>query len=296
MKKDIIISVDIGGTTFESAVLNKNYLNIIDMSPKDQVRKYSDSESLLEGICKQIRNLLKKNHFLDEQIYGLSIACPGPLDSKSGIILNTPNLKLFRNYALKDKLREHFNCRISIENDANLFALGEWSLTHQEEKVFLGITLGTGLGFGFVLNGELFLGRNGMAAEYGISSCEWGVWENRICLEYVKLSIEKIYGKRISPRIIQNYAKDGDNKAKAIFNEFGSNLGVVLSHVVNMLDPGVIVLGGGLSKSFNIYEKAMIKSICKHSPIFKRNPCLILESTFGTKSHMVGAALNLKKK
>ena len=162
--------------------------------------------------------------------------------------------------------------------------------------MFIGITLGTGLGFGFVLNGDMFLGKNGMAAEYGISSCEWGVWESRICLEYIKSSIEKIYGERISPRTIQKYAVDGDHKAKSIFNEFGSNLGIVLSHTVNMLDPGAIVLGGGLSKAFNTYEKAMIKSIREHSPIFKRNPCVIQESTFGTKSHMVGAALNLKKK
>ena len=63
-----------------------------------------------------------------------------------------------------------------------------------------------------------------------------------------------------------------------------------------MLDPGAIVLGGGLSKAFSVYEKAMIESIRNHSPIFKRNPCVIQESSFKTKSHMVGAALNLKKK
>ena len=295
MKKDIIISVDIGGTTFESGILNRDYLNIIDMSPKGHVRDYSDSELLLEGICSQIRGLLSKNKLSNDQVYGLSIACPGPLDSKNGIILNTPNLKLFRNYALKDKLREHFNCKISIENDANLFALGEWSLAHQEEKIFIGVTLGTGLGFGLVLNGEMFLGKNGMAAEYGISPCEWGVWENRICLEYIKSSIENIYGDRISPRIIQKYAIDGDHKAKQIFDEFGTNLGIVLSHTINMLDPGAIIFGGGLSKAFCVYQKALLKSIQSHSPIFKRNPCIIQESTFKSKSYMVGAALNLKK-
>ena len=296
MKKDIIISVDIGGTTFESAILDKDYLNIIDMSAKWHVRDYSDSESLLEAICSQIRELLDKNKLQDDDVYGLSIACPGPLDSKNGIILNTPNLKLFRNYALKDKLREHFNCKISIENDANLFALGEWSLAHQEEKVFIGVTLGTGLGFGLILNGEMFLGKNGMAAEYGISSCERGVWENKICLKHLRSEIEKVYGEKLSPRVVQKYAIDGDYKANEIFNDFGRNLGIVLSHTINMLDPGVIVLGGGLSKAFNVYKDALSKSIKAHSPIFKRNPCVVLESTFKSKSHMVGAALNLKKR
>ena len=172
MEKDIIISIDIGGTTFESAILDKDYLNIIDMSSKAHVRDYSDSESLLDAICYQINNLLDKNEINQNNIRGLSVACPGPLDSKNGIILNTPNLKLFRNYALKEKLKEHFNCKILVENDANLFALGEWFLAHQEEKVFIGVTLGTGLGFGLVINGEMFVGKNGMAAEYGMSECE----------------------------------------------------------------------------------------------------------------------------
>jgi len=296
MKQDIIISIDIGGTTFESAILDRDYLNIIDMSSKWHVRDYSDSESLLEAICSQINDLLVKNQINQSKVHGLSVACPGPLDSKNGIILNTPNLKLFRNYALKEKLKEQFDCKISVENDANLFALGEWFLSHQEEKVFVGVTLGTGLGFGLIINGDMFTGKNGMAAEYGLSSCEWGIWEDKISLEYLKSQIEKVYGQRISPREIQKYAVDGDFKARDLFNDFGKNVGLALSHVVNMLDPGAIVFGGGLSKAFKIYKKAMSDSIAENSPIFKRNPCALKESAFKSKSHMVGAALNLKRK
>ena len=152
MKKDTIISIDIGGTTFESAILNRDFLNIIDISLKWHVRDYNSSESLFKGICSQIQELLNKNNIGDNQIHGISIACPGPLDSENGIILDTPNLTLFRNYALKDRFKKQFDCKGLIENDANLFALGEWFLSHQEEKVFIGVTLGTGLGFGLIFN------------------------------------------------------------------------------------------------------------------------------------------------
>ena len=135
MKKDTIISIDIGGTTFESAILNRDFLNIIDISLKWHVRDYNSSESLFKGICSQIQELLNKNNIGDNQIHGISIACPGPLDSENGIILDTPNLTLFRNYALKDRFKKQFDCKVLIENDANLFALGEWFLSHQEEKV-----------------------------------------------------------------------------------------------------------------------------------------------------------------
>ena len=296
MKKDVIITIDIGGTTFESALLNRDYLNIIDISKKWHVRDYNTSESLLEGICKQIKDLLSKNSLDESRIRGLSVACPGPLDSRNGIILNTPNLTLFRNYALKDKLRENFDCKIVVENDANLFALGEWSLSHQEEDVFLGVTVGTGLGFGLVFNGKIFTGANGMAAEYGISSCEWGIWEDKISLHYVRSQIKKAYGEKISPRKIQEYATNGDPKAQSIYNDFGKNLGIALSHAVNMIDPGCIALGGGLSNAFNVYSKSLKDTIKEYSPIYKRNPCKIRESEFKSKSHMVGAALNLKRR
>ena len=296
MKKDIIISLDIGGTTFESAILDKDYLNIIDISSKWHVRDYTGSEALLKGIYIQIKDLLDKNKIGESQIYGLSIACPGPLDSQNGIILDTPNLTLLRDYDLKDKLKKYFHCKILIENDANLFALGEWFLSHQEEKVFIGVTLGTGLGFGLIINGEMFVGKNGMAAEYGMSHCEWGIWETRISLKYLRAEIEKTYSERLSPRIVEKYALDGDSNARAIFNQFGKNIGLALSHVINMLDPGVIIFGGGLSQAFNVYEKAMIKEIREKSPIFKHNPCIVRESEFKSKSHMVGAALNLKRK
>ena len=296
MERDIIVSVDIGGTNFETGLLNKECLTIIDISSKSHVRNYVDSESLFNGVCSQIKGLLDKHKVSDARIYGISVACPGPLDIEKGIILNTLNLKLFRNYPLRDRLKERFNCEISIENDANLFALGEWFLAHKEENVFVGVTLGTGLGFGLVLNKEMFTGKNGMAAEYSMSPFEGGIWEDRICLKYIKSEIERIYGESISPRIIQEYAIKGDSKAKNIFDEFGNNIGLVLSHIINMLDPGVIVFGGGLSNTFNVYKEEMIKTINNYCPSFKKNPCVIQESTFKSKSHMIGAALHLKKK
>ena len=295
MKQDVIISIDIGGTTFESSILDKNYLNILDISNKWHVRDYQNSQELLNGICSQITELLHKNKIDENRIFGLSVACPGPLDIVNGIVLDTPNLILFRNYPLKDKLAERFNCKICIENDANLFALGEWFLAHQKQHVFIGVTVGTGLGFGFVLNGKLFKGAHGMAAEYGLSSCQWGIWEDRVSLKFIRKDIEDNYNEKLSPRIIEKYALEGDKKAQNIFNRFGQNLGLPLSHVINMIDPGAVALGGGLSKAFKLYKKELELTIKENSPVYRNHPCTIIESTFKSKSHMVGGALNLKQ-
>ena len=293
MEKDIIISIDVGGTTFESSILNKNCLDIIAISEKWHVGDYSTSQELFDAINSQINDLLNIKTIDKKRVFGLSVACPGPIDINSGTILDTPNLKLFRNYPLKDKLAEKFTCKICIENDANLFALGEWFLTHQKYSSFIGVTIGTGLGFGIVIDGKLFKGANGMAAEYGLSSCEWGTWEDKVSLKFIRNDIKKTYNKNLSPRTIQKYASDKDIKAQNIFNRLGQNLGLPISHIINMLDPGVIVLGGGLSSAFNLYKKELKQTIHNNSVVYKNNPCTILESNFKSKSQMVGGALNL---
>ena len=161
-------------------------------------------------------------------------------------------LKLWEGLGYYNRARNFYvACKIIIENDANLFSLGEWFLSYQEEDVFLGVTVGTGLGFGLIINGKIFTGANGMAAEYGMSSCEWGIWEDKISLQYVRSEIEKIYGNKISPKEIQKYVLNGDSQARGIYEKFGENLGIALSHVINMIDPGHIIIGGGLSNAFS---------------------------------------------
>ena len=83
MQKDIIIAIDIGGTTFESAILNRESLDILDMSSILHIRDYNSSELLFEAICTQIQDLLDKNLLKSDKILGLSIASPGPLDIKN---------------------------------------------------------------------------------------------------------------------------------------------------------------------------------------------------------------------
>ena len=85
-------------------------------------------------------------------------------------------------------------------------------------------------------------------------------------------------------------------RRKNIYNEFGENLGIALSHAINMVDPGCIVLGGGLSNAFNVYSESLKDTLEEFSPIYRINPCKIRESKFKSKSQMVGAALNLKRR
>lgn len=289
-----IIAIDIGGSTFRTGLFSDS-LNQIDLSKQDKIRYYNDKASVRDAIINQVLDIIDKNNIIKDDILGVGIALPGPLDSKKGIILNTPNLKIFQNYNIVNDFNKKLDLEIFIENDANLFALGEWHSSFQKSNILVGVTLGTGLGFGLIIDGILFRGGNGFAMEYGLSPFKWGPGEKNICIKHIKETAKALYGKEISPIKIEEYYNSNDEKAIRIYNEFGKNLGIVLSHIINMIDPNVITLGGGLSKAFNCFKSSMLTSIKENSPIFNIENVIIAQSQLGEKSAMLGASIIVKK-
>ena len=158
----------------------------------------------------------------------------------------------------------------------------------------MGVTLGTGLGLGLVINGKLFTGGNGMAMEYGLSPFEWGICEKNVCISFVRNRAKDLYGEEISPVKIEEYYFKNDQKAIKIYNEYGHYLGIVLSHVVNMIDPQVITIGGGLSKAFECFKETMFTTLTEHAPSFNLNDIVIAPSKLREHSTMLGASIMVK--
>jgi len=287
------VAIDIGGTTFNAGIFTQSF-NQIAISDKDKIRNYKGKEEVVNAIINQVSNLISNNDINKSDLIGLGIASPGPLDPKKGIILNTPNLKIFQNYYIANEFAKKLKISTFLENDANLFSLGEWYTQYRKNNVIIGLTLGTGLGFGLIINGELFTGGNGMAMEYGLSPFQWGMCEENVSIRFIRNRSKDLYGKELSPRIVERMWYEKDSKAIQIYNEFGENLGIVLSHVVNMIDPQVITIGGGLSKAYECFEKAMILKIKKHSPSFNQNKIIISSSKLRELSTMVGACMMVK--
>ena len=290
-----IIAIDIGGSTFRSGLFSDSIIPI-DISDQDKIRYYSDKNSVRDAIIKQVNSLIKKNKIVKNDILGIGIALPGPLDSDNGIILNTPNLTIFQNYNIADEFSQILNLDVCIENDANLFALGEWYENYQDNNIVLAITIGTGLGLGLIINGALFKGGNGYAMEYGVSPFAWGECERNVCINFIKQRGRELYGESISPIKIEEYFKLNDDKAIKIYNEFGYNLGIVLSHIINLIDPNVVTLGGGLSNAFNCFKDSMFLSLKENSLTFNEQTTKIIKSKLGEKSAMIGACKIVKEK
>ena len=288
-----IVAIDIGGTTFNTGIFSES-LKQVAISNKDKIRYYNGKDEVVNAIINQVDATINENNINRDDIMGAGIAVPGPLDSKKGIIFNTVNLKIFRDYKIANDFTEKLKINTFIENDANLFSLGEWYSEYKENSVVIGVTLGTGLGLGLIINGEIFRGGNGFAMEYGLSPFEWGICEKNVCISYIRKRAKDLYGEEISPRIIEQYFKDDDEKAIKIYNEYGNNLGIILSHVINMLDPQVITIGGGLSKAFDCFKNKMFSVLEKHAPSFNLNHIIVAQSKLRECSTMLGASMMVK--
>jgi len=284
-----VIGMDIGGTTFSSSLFDEN-LNVIKTSPKELISNISSTSDLIKRLVEQV------NSFNCIELIGIGVACPGPLDSKKGFIFDTPNLLLLQNINLKNELESRINLPVHIENDANLFALGEWKKQEHKPSVFGALTLGTGLGFGIVINEKIFSGGNGMAAEYAISPLDHGNWETHISISGLEKMALKNIRKKLTPKELYDLASSGEKNAQNIWNEFGVHLGLAMSHFMNMIDPQMISIGGGISKAFKFFSKSMKSTIKNHCPSYVKNEINIFESKHKELSAQIGAALLLQTK
>jgi len=279
-----IIGMDIGGTTFSSALFDEN-LNLLASSDKGLISEIDSTGGLIDELSSQISDLA------DGHVDGIGVSCPGPLDSGRGLVLDTPNLKLLQNVNLKRELEKKCSADVYIENDANLFTLGEWHQSKEASSVFAGVTLGTGLGFGLVVNDSLYTGAHGLATEYAISPMEHGNWETYISISGIQRLSHEIIGEEIDPKALYHMAEESDADALQVWSSFGSHLGSALSHFINMVDPGMISIGGGVSKAYKFFKLSMERTLEESSPSYRSNEIHIFESSHKELSSQIGAAL-----
>ena len=290
--KNYILTMDIGGTTFTTALFDKN-LNQLAVSNESFIKDYKNRKDLISAFSVQMKRLYREYKININEIVGLGISAPGPLDSLKGMILNTPNLTLLQNTNLTQLMENELGIPVKMENDANLFVYGEWFKHYHKESVIVGLTLGSGLGVGVVINGKVFTGAHGMGAEYGISPVKWGVWEDEISIEGIEKLSTIEFSEVKSPEALFKIAEEGDKKALRIWEQFGHKLGLVSSHIINLLDPAVIILGGGISKAYPYFNSSMKKVLNEYSPSFTYHSIKIEESLNHLTSIHLGAALLL---
>jgi glucokinase len=271
--KELILGVDIGGTKIAAGLVNREGTIL------KQIRKPMVANSTAEAGLDAVVNAIDEMTSLTAAEGGftsIGICAPGPLDPRTGVILNPPNVPCWRNFPLGQKLTERYGQRVKVDKDSNAAALAEtrWGAARGYHYVFY-ITLGTGIGTGLVLDGRVYRGNTGAAGEGGHMTidphgpvCGCG---KPGCIEILaagpaigararaKIAAEPSRGAKMvelakgnpasvaSEHVAQAYAA-GDPLAREVLEETIELLTAWLSNIVDLLDPDILVIGGGVAQ------------------------------------------------
>ena len=288
------IGIDLGGTKIEGVLLSSD--NKMIERKRIHTKQEEGYESIIHRIVKLINNI-KSISIKDCQI---GICTPGALDIKTGILKNSNTVCLIGK-PIKADLESELKCSIAIDNDANCFAMAEALLgSGKNYEIVFGVIMGTGVGGGLVLNRKIHHGRLFIAGEWGHQvlypngrDC---YCNKKGCVEtYLSgPSLEKEWEKNSNEflplkKIIELYDNRPNDNYTKWKNEFLSNFGIALSNVINIIDPDVVVLGGGLSNINFLYSEGIL-SVQKN--IFSnKTDTPIVSNKLGDSAGVFGAAL-----
>ena len=272
-----IVAVDFGGTSIRAALMKGR-----------RILKLVDNDTLANKgkkiVLKQLVSAIEEAKG-DERIRGIGIGSPGPL--LDGIVKNPPNLPL-KNFNLRKFLKNKFKVRVEVENDASCAALAELHYG-VKKKNFIVLTLGTGIGGGVIINGELYKGQ-GYAAELGHIIIQDGK-----DLEYwasgskIKKDAKKSFGEEL---LASELNKKHTRRSHKILDEAAKNLAIGVASLVNVFDPEVVVLVGGLKDAGHCYRDTLKRELKKYCMLPRK---VNLQWSKLKHAGILGAGLLLKK-
>lgn len=307
-----IIGVDLGGTQLRAVRIDRD----------GQMLAYERTDTAASGgpeqVIAQIETLITAvtvgvQH---DEISGIGVGTPGPLDPFNGIVLEAPNLKGWINVPLKAILTERTGLPVKVGNDANVAALGEWRFgCGRGCRDFIYVTISTGIGGGVISDRRLLLGRKGIAGEVGhmtiqtngpLCGCgNFGCWETvasgtalarytASALEHGRPSLitELAAGMPVEGRHVAAAAAQGDPLASTIMQHEGELIGVGLVNLLHLYSPERIALGGGVMKSFALLESHARRVIAERAmPPYRDVPIELAQ--LGDNVGVLGAAAQM---
>ena len=294
-----VVGVDVGRGWVRSAVAN---LAGHIIARNDKPNDAQSASGLVELISHLARDVVAHAGLSWSQVVHAVIGTPGVFDEQSKRVLFSSNLPDWGRHGLLTELRAAFGLSLSLENDANLAALGERSFGWgSSTSTFVYITIGTGVGMGIVMNGALYRGARGAAGEIGflpfgldevleesgkISDTYLGMFEEATSAEAIVRQAQKLgLPASLSPRQIFDAAQQGDSKALTVVEQEGYRLALAIAVITAVLDPALIVLGGGIGQRGELLLPPLERRLQQLTPLRPR----IVASKLGDDSVLLGS-------
>jgi len=305
MPSKYIIGIDLGGTNLKIALLDlscrikkKHILNTSSF-----IRK----KSLIRAISDSVLKIMDDSGLKKRQILGIGMGLPGPIDADRGVVHFFPNIPGWMEVGLKKIIEKKLSIPVFMDNDANLMALAEYKLgAARGSKIAVCLTLGTGVGGGLIFEGRLFRGSSFAAGEIGHMpinekgpECNCGgigCLESYIGNRRIMQLAQKIFKRQVSLEELSRLAKNNNKKAVKIWEKVGSQLGIALVQVVNLLNPDCIVIGGGVANAGRILFDSVEETILSRAMIVQAKAVRVVKAKLGNDAGMIGASLLVKSK
>jgi len=315
MKKNRIINalgIDIGGTNIKFVIINNSgeIIDFLEIESKAEVgRKF-----ILGNIITGIEKILSKNKKI--KIEGVGVGTPGLVNEEGKVVTGASNLKGWNGTPIKKILEKKLNIPVYVDNDVTALALGEaYFGAGRGYKNVICLALGTGLGGGIIIDKKIYRGRFGYAGEFGhivvnpngprctcgkigcleTYASSWGL--KRMAIKFFENNKDSLIYKsvknnlnEITPKIIFDAYSKNDKIAIEILNIMGNYLGMGIGILVNIFDPDVIIIAGGIAKAGKVLIDLIYKYIYKYTLNFFEGKVKLKISKFKNKAGAIGSA------
>ncbi len=270
-----IIGIDLGGTNIRAGCVVQQSLGPI------LAKKLSGHQSS-EEVLDQVFHFIEK--LLSPSVTGIGIGVPGLVDQQTGTVFDVVNIPSWKQIPLQKLIEDRFQLPVLVNNDANCFALGEYYFGKGKgSNSMVGLTVGTGLGSGLILNKYLYTGSHCGAGEFGMIPYKNHVVEYYASGQFFK-NVHGIEGEAAFENALR-----GESKALDMYAELGIHLGNAIKIILFALDVELIILGGSVSKAYSFFERSLWATI-KEFPYQGAGADLKVEVSASKNSGILGAA------
>lgn len=272
------LGIDLGGTNLclglvENGIV-KERISVPSFEPSATL------DETLEYLAEQIAKVLTP------QITKIGTGVPTVVDVHRGIVYEAANIPSWTEVHLKEFLEGRFGLPVSVNNDANCYAMGAYGKYPEDAKPesLVAMTLGTGLGIGIVDNGRLICGVNCGAGELGYLGYNGGCLEEFCSKQFFAKYNADSYELSLA-------AQAGDPEALKIFKEFGRHLGYAVSIVMFAYDPSHVVFGGGIANALPLFKDSIMEYLRENFPLSKSVDRLVIDAQTSIDTPILGASL-----
>ena len=304
--RNLVFAADLGGTYLRVALVDES--GKIHHQAKQRTPKGDSPDYVVNALASAAEKWRDDD---GQRIAAASIMVPGTVDNDNAVVVQAPNLPALTGFPLKAVLEERFGWPVVLENDANAAAVGEmWMGAARGCRDVVSVTLGTGVGGGVILDGQLWRGAHGSAGEIGHATvdpfsdlkCKCG---NVGCLEMfasataiVRMTREGLprfpdsvlHREELTAERVYDAGRGGDELALSVFKRFGIYLGIGIANLINIIDPEIIVIAGGAVNGWDLFAPYMQHEVNERAVRVTAQQVKIAVAECGDNAGLLGAA------